>query len=504
VPRAGCGRHAVHSVLLIIFSHVQPAPHIPVFDAIKALAFVGDLSMGQPIDHSARTAWIASQLAAATGHDATAQGHVACVALLRWSGCTANAPEFSDLLGDDVGGRRAMLSTASARAAAEFAATVGALAEIHCEVSGDIARALGMPPEVERPLRHIFETFDGQGKPDGLRASQIPDEVFLVSIAGDLEIFSRVHGLHNALRYIAERADARYPAWLVDAVKQHAVDWLHALEQGAAADMQPPSAALKDVTAPLELIADVIDLKLPWMTGFSRRVADAAAACAAGMGLGEAEQGRVHRAALIHGIGRASVPNAVWDSPGVRSEADKERLRLVPYWTDRAARRIGALRNEAEIASFVDERLDGSGFFRGAKGPSIDAEGRVLAVAAHWVLLRTSRPGQPALAEADAVIALRREGELGRLDASAIAVLTGHPGADAAPAPSSSETAALLSSREVQVLGRISLGDSNKEAARVLGISPSTVRAHLENIFRKLDCSTRAAATLKALTLGLL
>jgi HD-GYP domain-containing protein (c-di-GMP phosphodiesterase class II) len=268
--------------------------------------------------------------------------------------------------------------------------------------------------------------------------------------------------------------------------------------------MQPPSAALKDVTAPLELIADVIDLKLPWMTGFSRRVADAAAACAAGMGLGEAEQGRVHRAALIHGIGRASVPNAVWDSPGVRSEADKERLRLVPYWTDRAARRIGALRNEAEIASFVDERLDGSGFFRGVKGPSIDAEGRVLAAAAHWVLLRTSRPGQPALAEADAVIALRREGELGRLDASAIAVLTGHPEADATPAPSSSETAALLSSREVEVLGRISLGDSNKEAARVLGISPSTVRAHLENTFRKLDCSTRAAATLKALTLGLL
>jgi HD-GYP domain-containing protein (c-di-GMP phosphodiesterase class II) len=482
---------------------VQPAPHIPVFDAIKALAFVGDLSMGQPIDHSARTAWIASQLAAATGRSATVQGHVACVALLRWSGCTANAPEFSDLLGDDVGGRRAMLATASARAAADFAATVGTLAEIHCEVSGDIARTLGMPPEVERPLRHIFETFDGQGKPDGLRASQIPEEVFLVSIAGDLEIFSRVHGLHNALRYIAERSDARYPAFLVDAVKQHAVDWLHALEQGAAADMQPPSAELKDVTAPLELIADVIDLKLPWMTGFSRRVADAAAACAAGVGLGEAEQGRVHRAALIHGIGRASVPNAVWDSPGVRSEADKERLRLAPYWTDRAARRIGALRNEAEIASFVDERLDGSGFFRGAKGPSIDTEGRVLAVAAHWVLLRTSRPGQPALAEADAIIALRREGELGRLDASAIAVLTGHPGTDATPAPSS-ETAALLSSREVEVLDRISLGDSNKEAARVLGISPSTVRAHLENIFRKLDCSTRAAATLKALTLGLL
>lgn len=54
------------------------------------------------------------------------------------------------------------------------------------------------------------------------------------------------------------------------------------------------------------------------------------------------------------------------------------------------------------------------------------------------------------------------------------------------------------------MLGRISLGESNKEAARSLDISPSTVRAHLENIFRKLGCTTRAAATLRALTLGLL
>jgi HD-GYP domain-containing protein (c-di-GMP phosphodiesterase class II) len=483
-------------------SSVQPSSPIQVFDAIRALAFVGDLSMGQPIDHSTRTAWLASQLAAATGQGEDTQGHVACVSLLRWSGCTANAPEFADLLGDDVGGRRTMLATGSAHAAADFAASVGPLAEIHCEVSGDIARTLGMPTAVELPLRHIFETYDGRGKPNGLDASRIPGEVFLVCIAGDLEILSRVHGLSNALRYIAERADARYPAFLVDVVQRHAVDWLHGLEQGAAAEALPSPGALQGATAPLELIADVIDLKLPWMTGFSRRVAEAALRCAADLGLDAAQQRRVYRAGLIHGIGRASVPNSVWDTPGVRSEADAERLRLVPYWTERAARRIDTLRPEAELASFVDERLDGSGFFRGVKGPAIDIESRVLAVAAHWVALCTSRPGRAALAEADAANALRADAEAGRLDARAVAALTGHPRSGAA-VPLASE-AALLSGREVEVLGRISLGESNKEAARSLGISPSTVRAHLENIFRKLGCTTRAAATLKALTLGLL
>ncbi len=483
---------------------MQPTAHVPLFDAIKALAFVGDLSMGQPIDHSARVAWIAARLAQAMGRDDAAQGHAACVALLRWSGCTANAPEFSDLLGDDVGGRRAMLATASAREAAAFAGTVGSLAEIHCEVSGEIARFLGLPEAVERPLRHMFENFDGSGKPAGLAAPHIPEAVYLATLAGDLEIFSRTHGLQSALRQIAERADGRYPAALVQVAQQHAVDWLHALDQGAAADLQAPEGALRAALAPLELIADVIDLKMPWMTGFSRRVAEAAAACAAGVGLDAAACEQVRRAALIHGIGRASVPNAVWDSPKLRSEADKERLRLVPYWTERAARRIETLRAEAEIASFVDERLDGSGFFRGVKGAAIGTAERVLAAAVHWVLLHTGAPGRPALAAAEAEAQLRREAEQGRLDAAVVAALTGRESVAAKTPAAEGEANALLSSREVEVLGRISLGESNKEAARTLGISPSTVRAHLENIFRKLGCTTRAAATLKAMTLGLL
>lgn len=61
-----------------------------------------------------------------------------------------------------------------------------------------------------------------------------------------------------------------------------------------------------------------------------------------------------------------------------------------------------------------------------------------------------------------------------------------------------------LSARETEVLRRISLGASNKEVARALELSPSTVRTHVESVFRKLECSTRAAATLKASAMGLL
>ena len=68
---------------------MQDVSAIRVLDAVKALAFVGDLSMGQPTDHSMRTGWLAARLAADADHDDAQCGIVKEVSLLRWSGCTA-------------------------------------------------------------------------------------------------------------------------------------------------------------------------------------------------------------------------------------------------------------------------------------------------------------------------------------------------------------------------------------------------------------------------------
>jgi len=474
----------------------HPSSQVPIFDAVKALAFVGDLSMGQPVDHSARTAWLAAHIAEALGLDVTVQSSASYVALLRWSGCTANATEIADLVGDDVGGRNMILTQGLPP---RIAGSMGLVAQIQCEVSGDVARTLGMPAAIETALRRIFDNLKGVGGHGEHGEAEIPVEVFIVAAASDLEIYSRVYDLARALSLIASRSGTRYPSHLVDAIQRHATDWLHTLEQDPSCVEAAPAALIPNSMAPLELIADVIDLKLPWMTGFSRRVAELAVACSQQLGLDEAVQGRIRRAALIHGMGRASVPNAIWNELRAVTESNLERLRLVPYWTARAGRRIPILESEAELASFADERLDGSGFFRGATGGAISLEARVLGAAAHCVMLQTDRPGRSATSIDGARQALQREAELGRLDEAVVAALNGSP----AP-PVARAAASVLTEREIAVLSRISHGDSNKEAARALGISPSTVRTHLENIFRKLDCTTRAAATLKAMTTGLL
>jgi DNA-binding CsgD family transcriptional regulator len=54
-----------------------------------------------------------------------------------------------------------------------------------------------------------------------------------------------------------------------------------------------------------------------------------------------------------------------------------------------------------------------------------------------------------------------------------------------------------LSSREWEVLELIALGKTNDAMAGLLGISPSTVRTHVENILRKSNSSSRTEAVAK-------
>ncbi len=60
----------------------------------------------------------------------------------------------------------------------------------------------------------------------------------------------------------------------------------------------------------------------------------------------------------------------------------------------------------------------------------------------------------------------------------------------------------ILSTRELEVLQRVARGERNKEIALALHISVRTVKAHLENIFLKLQVDSRAAAVALAIQSG--
>ena len=72
----------------------------------------------------------------------------------------------------------------------------------------------------------------------------------------------------------------------------------------------------------------------------------------------------VRRAALLHDIGKLSVPNNILDKPGKLTAAEWETVRLHPYYTQRILERIHGFQHLAFVASSHHERLDGSGYFR--------------------------------------------------------------------------------------------------------------------------------------------
>jgi len=79
-----------------------------------------------------------------------------------------------------------------------------------------------------------------------------------------------------------------------------------------------------------------------------------------------------------------------------------------------------------------------------------------------------------------------REAANGRhvVDRDLAGVLASPDGVESAP----------LSERELEVLGLLAKGMTNKEIASALFISRATVKSHIENILRKLEASDRAGA----------
>jgi transcriptional regulator EpsA len=61
-----------------------------------------------------------------------------------------------------------------------------------------------------------------------------------------------------------------------------------------------------------------------------------------------------------------------------------------------------------------------------------------------------------------------------------------------------------ITKREVEVLEWLNTGKTNWEISEILGISPTTIKNHVQNIIRKLGVENRSQAAMKGVALGLI
>jgi HD-GYP domain-containing protein (c-di-GMP phosphodiesterase class II) len=500
-------------------------------ELVASMSLATDLGLGQPPEHVLRSCVLGLRIAEDLELSEDQRAVVYYVALLAWLGCHADAHEQSAWFGDDiqlradrhladaVGARFVLSHVGRGRAPARRAAQLGALLisgrdalaameTTHCMVAGLFAVRLGLGVEVRDGLQHVFERWDGKGSPAGIAGEEIALSARIAVVADIVESFRRLGGTAAAVDVARRRAGGQFDPRLADHVCENADALFSGLDEATgwdAAIAAEPALAQRmsgvELDAALEAIADFADLKSPYTTGHSRGVALLAESAALRAGLGEPVAAELRRAGLLHDVGRIGVSNAVWDKPGALSETEMERVRMHPYLTQRTFSRSPRLAALAEVAAAHHERLDGSGYPRGLAGGALSPEARILAAADAYQAMSELRPHRPARSPEDAARQLREEVRHGRLDADAVDAVLGAAGHRVARRR---EGPAGLTQREVEVLVLVARGLSNKAIAAQLVVSPKTVGSHIEHIYRKIGCSTRAAASLFAMQHGLL
>ena len=497
------------------------------------LALATDLAMGQPLEHGLRTAVLGVRLASAMDLPEDEQVTVFYVGLLHFAGCTADSEVDARFFGDEVaarpqmmaaylGSRVGLMTTAMRvahrgspqweRAAMMTRSAVGGVAEFrkwartHCDVARLLGARMGLPAGVQTALGHLYERWDGRGMPGEVRGRRVPQPVRLMQVAQDADMAWQRGGTALAGEILRRRTGSGLDPEAVKAfldLGDRAYAGLDAPSIWDEAMLGEPGAqpvvGEERLDACLSAVADFADLKSMWTVGHSRGVAALAARAGEVAGLPAPEVRTLSRAALVHDIGRVTVPFGVWAKPGPLTRGELEQVRLHAYHSERVLNVAEGLRPLARLAGSHGERCDGSGYHRGSRGADLPRAARLLAAADCYHAMREPRAYRPALSPAAAADELAREAERGRLAPDAVNAVLTVAGRPARPVP----RPAGLSERECEVLGLLARGMATKQMARELGISPKTCDHHIQSVYTKTGVSTRAGATLFALEHGL-
>jgi HD-GYP domain-containing protein (c-di-GMP phosphodiesterase class II) len=353
---------------------------------------------------------------------------------------------------------------------------------------------------------HVGERWDGKGGPGRVRGDEIPLPVRIVHVARDAAFQRMLGGPEDAAHVVRERAGGAFDPAIAERLALDAGEILDLDDDRSAWEetlaCEPPPRLTLDGEATDRALAatgDFADLVSPYLVGHSAGVADLAMAAAQLGNFDSTDMVTIRGAALVHDVGRVAVPVRIWQKVSPLTPDDWERVRLHAYHSERVLSRSPFLAALAPVATTHHERLDGSGYHRGASAAALTRPARLLAAADAYHAMMEPRPHRQALSPERAAETLSQEVRAGRLDADAVAAVLEASGQRVPRI----ERPAGLTEREAEVVGLLARGLQTKQVARTLGISVKTADRHIQNAYRKIGVSTRAGAALFAMQHGL-
>jgi HD-GYP domain-containing protein (c-di-GMP phosphodiesterase class II) len=495
-------------------------------ELLAGLSLVADVGMGLEPGEAARAALVAVELASAVGADPSDAYYTT---LLQHIGCTAYAHEAAMLLGgDEIAVKRVALRTdfanpgevlrvylpglapaaslltqvrAAATAAMHGSSIVQAYSRANCEVAARTAERVGLGGGVVAGLTDIYEQWDGKGGARHLRGNTIALAARIAQVAIVAALFHGLSGVDGAAEALRRRAGTALDPGLVEVICGRGKQILGVLsvsnpvKEAVGAEPQPVvRISSADLDRVCRAFGEVVDLKTPLHHGHATGVAELAGAAGQRCGLADVEVTQLRRAALVHDLGRAAIPNGIWERRGALSWTDQERVRLHAYHGERVLARCGPLASLAPIVGMHHERLDGSGYHRQAVASAIPLPARLLAAADVFQALIQERAHRPAHSPDEAADVLAAEARAGRLDADATRAVVEAAGRQTGRMPRA-QTAG-LTERQVDVLRLLARGLTNRQIAERLVITGRTAEHHVQDIYARIGVSSRAAAAL--------
>ena len=429
-----------------------PIPEaVGVSEVLAALSFALDLTEGQPFGHALRSCLIGMAIADKIGLPLQDRRDLYYALLLKDIGCSSNASRVYELFGgDDRMAKRdlkrvdwsqyfraaqyAMAHAAPGRSWFERACRVAMLAgtggkaaqelvAARCQRGSQIVSDLGFGTPVSDAVFSLDEHWNGRGEPRGLRGTEIPVLARIMGLAQTLEVFAVLENPATAIAIARARRGSWFDPTLVEAgaaIEPEITKWCALDErslQEEVRQVEPGDAVLLAGPGALDRIASafaaVVDAKSPFTADHSRRVTDLVVKVSEVLGLEAAERTELRRGALLHDLGKLSVPNSVLDKPGALSAQEWETIRLHPYYTQRILERVRGFQSLAYVASSHHERLDGRGYFRELRGAQVPLGARILAVSDIYDALTSARPYRPAMSQEIALATLDRDRGVG-------------------------------------------------------------------------------------------
>ncbi len=513
---------------------VPESSGIRTAEIIAAMSMTTDLAMGFPLEHGLRSSVIAVRLCERLDVDPEVASQAYYLSLLFYIGCNAPADVGWEVFGGDAAlttyatpfrfGTRPQMLRGMMLAVAPptnpphlrawrlahhlpaLAVGFAGVVDATCEVARMLAEELGLGTPISNLFAFESARWDGKGWPGGVAGREIPFAVRIAHVARDAAFQLMQGDSEFVADVIGQRAAAAFDP-IVAETFAHASPGILDFDSeltlwDLTLDCEPKPWSTLDgdaIERALAAMGHFADMAIPEFAGHSSGVAATSLAAAQLLPLDPADTVALHRAALVHDLGRAAVPVRIWGKRGSLTLDDWERVRLHAYHTERILAQSPFLSELVPTAGFHHERVDGTGYHRGVGASTLPRSARLLATADAYQAMTEPRPHRAALSQGAAAEILAEEAKARRLDPESVAAVLeggGHR-TPAVPRPAG------LTEREVQVVGLLARGLQTKQIARVLGISHKTVDFHIQSAYRKMGVSTRAGATLFAMQHGL-